>query len=405
MKYSKNGVTVVLVHDTRRTTNDGAAPIKVRVTYKRRAVYYGTSKYVTEEQWNKLPTGKSNEYLQLRKDVEESFTYIRNIVDELGMEFSFEALNMRMRRGVDRTLNELFREKINTLIKDNSVGSASIYNDSLKRVEKCCGGKVSVYSVTPSWLKELSKKLSKNGINITTTAITMRNIRAVMNEARRFGLISEAQYPFGRGKFEIQEGEGRKLALTLDQIGEIARYDDGSDATRKYRDYWLFLYLCNGINVTDMAGLHYKDIINGEICFVRQKTAKTSRKRKEIRVVITPIMQDVINKWGVKPAAPNTYIFECLDGKEDPLRRRHKITYLIRAINKRMAKIGQELGYGSISTYTARHSFATVLKRAGASIAYISESLGHSDLKTTEHYLASFEREEREKNAELLTRF
>ena len=41
----------------------------------------------------------------------------------------------------------------------------------------------------------------------------------------------------------------------------------------------------------------------------------------------------------------------------------------------------------------------------GVNIAYISESLGHSDLKTTENYLASFEREERQKNAELLTRF
>jgi integrase len=53
--------------------------------------------------------------------------------------------------------------------------------------------------------------------------------------------------------------------------------------------------------------------------------------------------------------------------------------------------------------YTARHSFASVLKRSRANIAYISDSLGHSDLKITENYLASFEREERIKNAALLT--
>jgi hypothetical protein len=79
--------------------------------------------------------------------------------------------------------------------------------------------------------------------------------------------------------------------------------------------------------------------------------------------------------------------------------------YFTRAINKRMKEVGEQLGIGNISTYTARHSFATVLKRAGANIAYISESLGHQDLKTTENYLASFEREERQKNAELLTKF
>ena len=84
-----------------------------------------------------------------------------------------------------------------------------------------------------------------------------------LNEARRQGIVKEAQYPFGRGRFEIQEGEGRKMALTLEQIGQIARYDDGSDATAKYRDYWLFLYLCNGINVADFVRLRFRDIVNG----------------------------------------------------------------------------------------------------------------------------------------------
>ena len=125
---------------------------------------------------------------------------------------------------------------------------------------------------------------------------------------------------------------------------------------------------------------------------------------KEIRVVVTERMQEIINKRGNEPA-PDQFIFPIINGKEDALALKHKTQYLIRAINKRMMGIGKQLGIGSISTYTARHSFATVLKRAGANIAYISESLGHSDLKTTENYLASFEREERQKNAELLTQF
>jgi site-specific recombinase XerD len=70
-----------------------------------------------------------------------------------------------------------------------------------------------------------------------------------------------------------------------------------------------------------------------------------------------------------------------------------------------MAAISKALNYDNISTYTARHSYATVLKRSGANIAFISESLGHSDLRTTENYLASFEQEERAKNALKLTEF
>lgn len=70
-----------------------------------------------------------------------------------------------------------------------------------------------------------------------------------------------------------------------------------------------------------------------------------------------------------------------------------------------MTQILKALGVGSISTYSARHSFATVQKRSGVGITYISESLGRSDIKTTENYLDSFEREERFKNASSLTKF
>ena len=52
-----------------------------------------------------------------------------------------------------------------------------------------------------------------------------------------------------------------------------------------------------------------------------------------------------------------------------------------------------------------RHSYATVLKRSGVNIAYISESLGHSNITITENYLASFEVDERRKNSALLTKF
>lgn len=190
----------------------------------------------------------------------------------------------------------------------------------------------------------------------------------------------------------------------LEQIGKIANYTDGTADTARYRDYWLFLYLCNGVNVADFVKLRYKDIVNGEICFVRQKTERTTKIRKEIRVVITGRMQEIIDQRGNLRKSDN-FLFPVLSGSESPVDLKRKTQLFTRAINERMNKIGQALGVGAISTYTARHSFATVLKRSGANIAYISESLGHQDLKTTENYLASFEREERVKNAELLTKF
>ena len=330
---------------------------------------------------------------------------MRDTVEELANlgNFSFDNLNRRLKSG-DLTLNSAFRAKIDELKAQDRIGSMLVYNVVRQGVERFAGAWVPMDAVTIEWLRRYEKFLIKEEKSTTTIGIHMRHIRAILNEACRNGVIKEAQYPFGRGRYEIQAGEGRKMALTVEQIGKIANYDDGSDTTARYRDYWLFLYLCNGINVADFVKLKYRDIVDGEICFVRQKTERTTKARKEIRVIVTERMQAIIDRRGNRKRADN-YIFPILDGAEDAVQRHSKTIAAAGYINVRMRTIGKELGIGNISTYTARHSFATVLKRAGANIAYISESLGHQDLKTTENYLASFEREERQRNAELLTKF
>lgn len=392
--------------DTRRTKSDGKCPVKIRVTHRRTRWYYPTGKDLTPEEWSALSTTKARALVSIRKDIESSYQIVRSAVEELTTAgaFTFDALNNRLKGATSDTVNTAFRAKISAFNQQGQVGTATVYDTILKGIERFAGAHIPFDAVTVSWLVRYAAFLQSEGKKQTTIAIHLRHLRAILNEARRQGIVKEAQYPFGRGRFEIQEGEGRKMALTLEQIGQIARYDDGSEATAKYRDYWLFLYLCNGINVADFVRLRFRDIVNGEICFVRQKTARTTRTRKEIRVVVTDRMLAIIDRWG-NPPAPDRFIFPVLDGAEDAMRQKLKTQYLTRAINKRMATIGEDLGIGNISTYTARHSFATVLKRAGANIAYISESLGHNDLKTTENYLASFEREERVKNAELLTKF
>lgn len=406
MNYAKDGITVAPIIDTGHPKQSGVYPIRIRVTYARQRRYYPTGKDMTLEDWEKLGTAKSRTLGAIRKDIENIYSVVRDTVEELAMTgaFTFDNLNKRLKRGADTTINTAFRTKIEELQRQDRIGSKLVYNVVLQGIERFSGPRVSFESVSVEWLHRYERFLLNEGKSRTTVGIHMRHIRAILNEACRCGLLKEAQYPFGRGRFEIQAGEGRKMALTLEQIGQIARYDDGSETTARYRDYWLFLYLCNGINVADFVKLRFRDIVNGEICFVRQKTERTTKTRKEIRVIITDRMQAIIDRWGNTPRA-DAFIFPILDGTENAEQSHAKTITAAGAINTRMRAIGQALGIGNISTYTARHSFATVLKRAGANIAYISESLGHQNLKTTENYLASFEREERQKNAELLTKF
>ena len=213
------------------------------------------------------------------------------------------------------------------------------------------------------------------------------------------------QYPFGKGKYEVPSGSGRKLALTLEQIKKLITYTDGTKATEMYRDLWFFSYLCNGINFRDMVFLQYSNIINGEICFIRAKTARNTKYGKIIHAVITPEMQTIINKWGNTDISPNNYIFPFAKGTEDPFEKVKLIREIVTECNQILRKITNATGIPRITTYSARHSYATVLKRSGVNIAYISESLGHSNITITENYLASFEVDERRKNSALLTKF
>ena len=407
MNYSKDGVTVAAMFDTAHPKKSGKCPVKIRVTYNRVRNYYPTGKDLSPEEWEILPTTKVRALVAIRKDIESSYQIVRAAVEELAGAggFSLDALNNRLKGAASDTVNTMFRAKIAELEKAGRVGNMLIYDNVLKGLERFAGMRFRFDVITVAWLGKYADFMRKEGKRQTTIAIHLRTLRAVLNDAKRLGVLKESQYPFGRGRYEIQAGEGRKLALSQEQIATIAKYEDGTQATAKYRDYWLFLYLCNGINVADFVKLKYNNISDGEIHFVRQKTEFTTKTRKEISVVITQPMQTIIDRWGNTPATPNTYIFPVLDGSEDAIRRKQKTQYFTRAFNRRMAEVGERLNIGRISTYTARHSFATVLKRSGANISYISESLGHQDLKTTENYLASFEKEERTKWAEILTKF
>ena len=116
-------------------------------------------------------------------------------------------------------------------------------------------------------------------------------------------------------------------------------------------------------------------------------------------------MQRIIKKWGNPPTSSETYIFPFATGIENPFEKVKLVREVITECNQILYKISCRTGIPRITTYSARHSFATVLKRSGVNIAYISESLGHSNLAITENYLASFEAEERKKNSILLTQF
>lgn len=407
-KYSKDGVSVLTILDTRRAKRSGMFPVKVQVVFRRKQKYYSTGKELSKEDWNRLLKAKSKILIEIRADIESSFSTIKQQVNELVQkgEFSMEMLSIRLgRQTKDMTLRSAFNQKMKELEANEQAGTYLSYQSALKSIESFGGENIPLDRITVDWLKRCERYWVSQGKSDSSISIYFRALKCILNRAIRDGMLKESSFPFGKNKYEIPEGRGRKLALTLSEIKKVMSYQDGTKKTEEFRDLWVFSYLCNGINFMDLLFLQYSNIVDGEICFVRSKTSRTARHNKEIRASITPEMWDIIHKWGNPHMTSQTYIFSYVKGTESAFERTKLVRRIITKCNRVLKKIAEDTGIAQLTTYTARHSFATVLKRAGAKTSYISESLGHSNLAVTEHYLDCFEKEERIKNAQLLTNF
>jgi integrase/recombinase XerD len=158
--------------------------------------------------------------------------------------------------------------------------------------------------------------------------------------------------------------------------------------------------LANGMNLSDISRLRKSNIVNGQIYFIREKT-KGKAAQIEIKVPITKQMQNTIDKYSAKSIGHDAYIFNILQSDWEEKRKYNAIKQLIKMVNHYIKAIAKDLEiHEEISSYTARHSWATIAKNSGTSIEYIKEALGHSNVIVTESYLKSFEDTTRRRHSE-----
>ena len=407
--YSVGKVTGAIFFDTRRVKKEDLYPVKYRVTFNRDRKYFDTGFSFTVSEWNSLPGTKNNQLKETRGMLTDGNSVIKEHVKDLikSNNFSFPALESRLKKGDNSNINIAFEKKIEKLKNNGQVGTASIYDSALKSLSDFNKNKeLRFNSVTPDWLRNYERWFVGDDKNsFATASIYLRCLRAIFNEAIRDGVVSN--YPFGSGKYDIPSSPGRNMALNLAQIKIIRDYrvEPGS-TTEKMRDLWLFIYMANGMNIKDLISLKWKNISNGEIVYFREKTKNTSREKKPIVVPVLTEMQATFDKWGNTDRSPESFVFGYLESrKTSPERIRVVSQNLTRLMNKHLKKITDATELPHVSTYTARHSFSTVLLRSGANVEFISEALGHSSIDTTKAYLAGFETDARRKMNENLLNF
>jgi integrase len=160
---------------------------------------------------------------------------------------------------------------------------------------------------------------------------------------------------------------------------------------------WVFSYLSNGMNLTDICSLRWSDLDpkTNKLNFVRQKTAR-SKKGNQTKIVarLFPESWAIIERQGNTDKRPTAYLFPFLKADMTAERQKDVIHQIVKQTNKWMKRIGESIGIeNDINTYAARHSFATILLQSDTPLAFISQALGHTNIKATQNYLGSFDDE------------
>lgn len=406
-------VTTKLVLDTRRVKSNNKYPVKIRVFFLRRFRDYKTSYDLSKEEFINASSARPNKYMRdIIIELNALLSKANGIIKGLSI-FSYEHFEKRFYviQNDAQNIFAIFKSYIEELEKVKRIGTASSYRCAMISIKTFAGKIIGFYDVTEKFLSRYHQWMLDKGNSLTTIGIYIRSLRSIFNIAIEEGIIKrEDAYPFGRRKYQIPAGSNTKKALTIEDIKKIVEYLPSAEKgfyEERSRDFWLFSYLSNGMNFNDLANLRWANI-DGEIFrFTRVKTQKTEiSNSKLISVYMNDLSFTILKKWGSVRNGMNDFVFDILDKSDDEYAVKKKVYQLVQTTNKNMKKIFENLSIKKPhTTYVARHSFSTILKKSGASIEQIQESLGHSSSTTTMKYLDSFDDDTKKELSKALINF
>ena len=135
------------------------------------------------------------------------------------------------------------------------------------------------------------------------------------------------------------------------------------------------------MSLIDIAQLKKSDLKDGYLAYSRKKTGQ------QILIHWESCMQALVDKYNI-PASPYLLPVFYVHNQES---RKHYQS-VMHLVNVHLKRLGKKLGFPiPLTTYVARHSWASIAKSEQVSLEAISEAMGHHSEKTTRIYLKSFE--------------
>ena len=390
--------TIDVVLFTSKVLKNGENPIMVRLIKDRKSKYISVGESCSKALWDdkkNLPSKKhplaKEMAIKIEKTKMEAKRLLMKLEDEQ-TDFSAEDFTKRLKnQNRKTTVIQFLDEVIADLLKADKIGNANVYKNLRNVIVRFRNKDFTFPELDGSFLRKFEQDFRERGVSEVSMSVHFRTFRALYNRAVVEDFAKKESDPFADFKVSKFNTKTQKRAIKKEDIVRIALLTV-EKGTRLYnsQNAFLFSYYCSGINISDIIELEWTDISpDGLMEYERNKTLQKQR------VQLLPPAKEILAYYG--KYSTGDYIFPYLD------KAKHKT---VAQINNRVKKITKQINEDlktlakmagietNLTTYVARHTFATVLKRSGVDISKISELLGHDSEKTTKIYLGDFENEE-----------
>ena len=368
--------------DLRGRAKDGKGSIVITIYHNRTTSMIPTGIRVSPNEWDGSHVVRVIGSDAINAKLAEKISSVDKSIAYLSIDERFDSMTApQVKQAITKKkvvkpvhlVSDLFAEYLATDIKE---GTKEIYRATLSKVLSFGSKTLKMEDINLKWLHQFEKFLSKTqGVN--GRAIYLRSLRAVCNYALHTNVISS--YPFQN--FSIKQEPTRKRSVSVELFRKFLDYPT-SERNAMFRDYFLLMFLLIGINSKDLLLACKDNLVNGRLEYIREKT------HKKYSIKIEPEAEELLKRYEGK-----NYLLRAMDGCKHYKSFAHEMNDHLKEIGEEEIELipDPEDLFGTprsirktksiipgITTYYARHCWATFAYEAGVPLDIISQALGHS---------------------------
>lgn len=284
-------------------------------------------------------------------------------------------------------LTQFMEQLIRALKEEERFSTAHIYQSTLNALRLFCKADVIRFNqMDRSRLKQFESHLRNKGCAWNTVSTYMRTLRSTYNKAVDEGLAEEKPRLFRHVYTGVKANTKRALdAGDMSKLLKAPLPQSLSQSLEKSRAWLTLMFLLRGMPFVDLAYLHKKDLQDSVISYRRHKTGTL------LTVEVPPTAMKLIQQYKSMDA-DSPYLFPILSGNRESKEEYIEYQHALRKLNYDLKQLAVYCSIKfNVSSYTARHSWASIAKSQNIPLSVISAGMGHDSENTTQIYLASLD--------------